>query len=535
MMIELLDELDQLVLGIKETSLPIEEEDISQLVFNQPLDLLDPKEELSAAQDAPKSPVMVRDLSHELLKINKKNVEVEGKTMLKDIIKAPSVVMPPVSPLSLSRAEFAYYGQAEPIVQVDEPSDDPLIHRIRENYRNCHLHRHTSLPLSAGELLTILQRYRDDIDFASEDPDYLFLVPLGGTSVPKWIPPGSRFRLGRDSPWLTVKNRVVSRCHCEIFHDINTFYILDLDSSSGTFLNAQRLSEKFVPLQSGDILQLGISFTAEADELGNLPLNLQSVQAMVLLGRPTKATVELPNQQVDLRPSIRMDWRQLKELSQKVEKYPIRLEAANLRMMLQFCDRFHSDGAGLAVIFGEDGKLAYSALFNAYKGSWEAALTDAVGKSVSLLQVAPNCSSVYGVLQGGWQQARVTILSDSQLVVDPQQQPSSSSPVEASSLASPFSPSTLSLNEIPVVEAQEKAPFYILSGELSNGHMMHLIERSHHGQTQKLRGEIQLNVIKKRWSTKLYSLEARLAMVPEHESSLIHSLLLAVLLHLEKC
>ncbi|KAJ9136677.1 E3 ubiquitin-protein ligase DMA2 [Pleurostoma richardsiae] len=61
------------------------------------------------------------------------------------------------------------------------------------------------------------------------------------------------------------KSKVVSRRHCEFWYEGGKWYIKDVKSSSGTFLNHIRLSppgteSKPFPVNDGDIVQLGIDF-----------------------------------------------------------------------------------------------------------------------------------------------------------------------------------------------------------------------------------------------------------------------------------
>ena len=61
------------------------------------------------------------------------------------------------------------------------------------------------------------------------------------------------------------KSKVVSRRHCEFWFDSGRWYIRDVKSSSGTFLNHLRLSppateSRPFPVNDGDIVQLGIDF-----------------------------------------------------------------------------------------------------------------------------------------------------------------------------------------------------------------------------------------------------------------------------------
>lgn len=61
------------------------------------------------------------------------------------------------------------------------------------------------------------------------------------------------------------KSKVVSRRHCEFWYEAGKWYIKDVKSSSGTFLNHIRLSppgqeSKPFPVNDGDVVQLGIDF-----------------------------------------------------------------------------------------------------------------------------------------------------------------------------------------------------------------------------------------------------------------------------------
>ncbi|KAL7945814.1 hypothetical protein V8C42DRAFT_44758 [Trichoderma barbatum] len=61
------------------------------------------------------------------------------------------------------------------------------------------------------------------------------------------------------------KSKVVSRRHCEFWYENGKWFIKDVKSSSGTFLNHIRLSppsqeSKAFPVNDGDIVQLGIDF-----------------------------------------------------------------------------------------------------------------------------------------------------------------------------------------------------------------------------------------------------------------------------------
>lgn len=68
------------------------------------------------------------------------------------------------------------------------------------------------------------------------------------------------------------KSKVVSRRHCEFWYDQGQWYIKDVKSSSGTFLNHIRLSppgqeSRAYPVHNGDIVQLGIDFKGGEEQI----------------------------------------------------------------------------------------------------------------------------------------------------------------------------------------------------------------------------------------------------------------------------
>ncbi len=63
-------------------------------------------------------------------------------------------------------------------------------------------------------------------------------------------------KLGRNlDNHLVLSNKAVSRYHAEIFIEDNTFYLKDLESTSGTSLNGKEFTGT-VPLASGDKISL---------------------------------------------------------------------------------------------------------------------------------------------------------------------------------------------------------------------------------------------------------------------------------------
>ena len=68
------------------------------------------------------------------------------------------------------------------------------------------------------------------------------------------------------------KSKVVSRRHCEFWCSQGQWYIKDVKSSSGTFLNHIRLSQPSAesrpfPVNDGDVVQLGIDFRGGEEQI----------------------------------------------------------------------------------------------------------------------------------------------------------------------------------------------------------------------------------------------------------------------------
>ncbi|ORX95744.1 hypothetical protein K493DRAFT_218694 [Basidiobolus meristosporus CBS 931.73] len=91
------------------------------------------------------------------------------------------------------------------------------------------------------------------------------------------VPEGTVLKVGRfteksQSPLrIAFKSKVVSRGHAELWSEKGEFFIRDIKSSSGTFLNNSRLSppgceSKPYSLKDGDIVQLGVDYQGGHEE-----------------------------------------------------------------------------------------------------------------------------------------------------------------------------------------------------------------------------------------------------------------------------
>ena len=75
------------------------------------------------------------------------------------------------------------------------------------------------------------------------------------------IPLISKIIIGRNrSNQIAIDNNLVSRKHALIQKIRNVYYIKDLNSTNGTFINKKKVpTDKYVKINSGDIITIGKS------------------------------------------------------------------------------------------------------------------------------------------------------------------------------------------------------------------------------------------------------------------------------------
>src|SRR3989344_4463281 len=61
--------------------------------------------------------------------------------------------------------------------------------------------------------------------------------------------------IGRESTWLVVASPMASRKHCALAIEQGKLYVIDQQSTSGTYVNSERVEKR--ELRVGDILQIG--------------------------------------------------------------------------------------------------------------------------------------------------------------------------------------------------------------------------------------------------------------------------------------
>lgn len=75
----------------------------------------------------------------------------------------------------------------------------------------------------------------------------------------KEIPLVTKITIGRDPRnSVSIDDKMVSRFHAEIQKIKNEFFVKDLNSSNGTYVNRKKVPEgKYVKLEDNDVIQVG--------------------------------------------------------------------------------------------------------------------------------------------------------------------------------------------------------------------------------------------------------------------------------------
>ncbi|HEY9702706.1 MAG TPA: FHA domain-containing protein, partial [Allocoleopsis sp.] len=106
-------------------------------------------------------------------------------------------------------------------------------------------------------------------------------VPVQIFSQPFTLVPNQKFTIGRKtSKNLFIEHPSVSRDHAQIEWEQNYFYITDLNSTNGTYVNGQRITQKY-QLRTGDIIYIGA--TRLIFDESNYQLTVQNEQGNLRL------------------------------------------------------------------------------------------------------------------------------------------------------------------------------------------------------------------------------------------------------------
>jgi pSer/pThr/pTyr-binding forkhead associated (FHA) protein len=128
----------------------------------------------------------------------------------------------------------------------------------------------TTQPRSAGQMATIIEPILQAPQRCSITPLYIQAIAteettilatnLGSTHGLQVTEKAASWLIGRNTTCaITIADRSISRCHAVIgYYPNRDFYIADVGSSNGTWVNRRRLIhlERHL-LQDGDLIQLG--------------------------------------------------------------------------------------------------------------------------------------------------------------------------------------------------------------------------------------------------------------------------------------
>ena len=90
----------------------------------------------------------------------------------------------------------------------------------------------------------------------------MLLVQEGNSPKTQWFLTESTMIIGRDVVSdVQIDDRQVSRQHAEITHTPGGYYLRDLGSKNGTYLNGEAISDKPHPIRNGD--EIGIALCAK--------------------------------------------------------------------------------------------------------------------------------------------------------------------------------------------------------------------------------------------------------------------------------
>ncbi len=125
-------------------------------------------------------------------------------------------------------------------------------------------------------------------------------IPPGAQVASRWRLERTPVILGRNpSCEICLPDRQVSREHARIFHTAKGYFVEDLDSKNGTYVNGEPVAEP-TRLHDGDVLQVGLAFRlAFVGAEGTVPLPFDAKKSFALRVDPEKKVVWVRGQELE--------------------------------------------------------------------------------------------------------------------------------------------------------------------------------------------------------------------------------------------
>ena len=149
----------------------------------------------------------------------------------------------------------------------------------------------------------------------------MLVIQNGQLAGQRWLIDSDRVVLGRElgSADLMLPERQISRRHAELYRADDGFWLRDLGSKNGTFVNGREIKESPVKLADGDEIQIALSVKiAFVGSDATAPLNArpisQSMKAAVRGVRMDKESRRLYVAETELDPPLSAQQYRLIEL-----------------------------------------------------------------------------------------------------------------------------------------------------------------------------------------------------------------------------
>ena len=338
---------------------------------------------------------------------------------------------------------------------------------------------------------------------------------------------------------------------------------MDVGSNGGSYVNGERLSPSGKisaarELESYDILQMGVDYTAGANLNEPLPLHFRAPQFLVLIGTVVKEkNLEKRRSSVNSSSPLALKQNKLDKLRSRalvvIQAPEFSTKPGNFRMYFEFGDFVGETTSGYAILVSKE-IGTYSLVYNNFQVSWLVGMTNVEGETgmTFLLEqkkgnyrISADGERIGKIIftkgnnrlillpknYSGKAGAAIGTLERSLFIYAPPQflvcSPSRDMPPSPTSLPSPV----LSFNSEPqqTIDNQETGSFYCLSEE-EKGKIQILSKDNSRRRTALIGESIIVKDVKAGWGGKQRIwIDGRLSNVKGNEPLIIMSLALRVL------